>query len=93
MVESCPYCFIGRLHPQRRTLARLIGGTLIHLPNVPVQRCDICGHVVYDAALLRRYDVLIGESGLPPNHHAADADPLAASSPDDPADTLHDRRD
>ncbi len=92
MSENCPYCSIGHLHPARRTLVRVYGDTLIHIPQVPAQQCDVCGNVFYNDALLRRYDVLIGESGLPPNRHTPAADErVAASGPGDAADSLHEQ--
>ena len=80
------------MHPKHLTYVQVYNGTLVHIPNVPAHRCDVCGQVFFDSERLRQLEVLIGQAGLPPNRHtsganAADADPQspAQSAPDDAA--------
>jgi len=73
-LETCPHCNIGRLHPQRLTYVQVYNGTLVHIPNVPARRCDVCGQVFFDSEKLRQFEVMIGQAGLPPNRHTAAAD-------------------
>ncbi len=73
-METCPHCNIGHLHPQRLTYVQVYNRTLVHIPNVPARRCDVCGQVFFDAEKLRQFEVLIGQAGLPPNRHRAPAE-------------------
>lgn len=91
-METCPHCNIGHLHPQRLTYVQVYNGTLVHIPNVPARRCDVCGQVFFDSERLRQLEVMIGQAGLPPNRHISganmtDADPQspAPNAPDDAA--------
>lgn len=45
--------------------------TLVHIPNVPAWKCDVCGMSLFDDEAIRRIEVLIGEAGPPPNHYTA----------------------
>lgn len=90
-LEHCPYCGFGRLHTTHRTIVRIYGDTLVHIPNVPTHKCDICGYIVFDEHALSRSEVLIGESGPPPNVHARSGDPVSPAKAGDSPDTLLDR--
>lgn len=79
--ESCPYCSVGRLHNDVRTYMQVYGGTLVHIPNVPARHCDVCGYIFYDEQTLRRCELLIGDSGLPPNVTSARASASDAPGP------------
>lgn len=83
----CPVCEIGHLHTTYRTHVRVYGGTLVHLPNIPTHRCDICGEVIVDENALRRCEVLIGQSGPPPNRPPGPVDVANPSNPDDGGDS------
>ncbi len=80
VLESCPFCSVGRLKEEHRTYMQVYGGTLVHIPDVPARRCDVCGHVFYDEQVLRRCEILIGDSGPPPNYPSALASTSDTSS-------------
>jgi len=69
MDQPCPHCQVGLLRPWRTTYIRVIGGTLLHIPQANAWRCDICGAVHFDPAQVRLLDMLAGEAGPPPNRH------------------------
>lgn len=81
--DTCPACMVGRLMPRRVTLARFYGRTLVHMPNVRAQVCDTCRLTIPDPGVLSRVDLLIGQSGPPPNRRLAISRDDAA--PDQPA--------
>ncbi len=90
-METCPHCNIGHLHPKRLTYVQVYNGTLVHIPNVPARRCDVCGQVFFNTEKLRQFEVTIGQAGLPPNRHRAatttNAEPQSSASnaPEDAA--------
>jgi len=88
MAEPCPNCHIGRLTPIQTVLVRLYGDTLVQAPNMPARQCDVCGETFFDDEALRRVDVLIGESGPPPNRHTPPPPPTDTDS-DAPASPVH----
>ena len=88
-METCPHCNIGHLRPQRLTYVQVYNGTLVHIPNMPARRCDVCGQVFFDAERLRQLEVLIGQAGLPPNRHVSGAD-VAEAEPQSPAQSAPD---
>ncbi len=69
MSETCPNCHVGHLQAVQTVLVRFYGGTMVHVPSVAAHKCDICGETFFDQESLRRVDLLIGESGPPPNRH------------------------
>jgi YgiT-type zinc finger domain-containing protein len=69
MLNSCPVCQVGKLKLRRSVFVRVYSGTLVHVPNVDTWTCDVCGHSFYDPTIIRQVEVLIGESGPPPNRH------------------------
>jgi YgiT-type zinc finger domain-containing protein len=69
MINPCPVCQVGKLKLTRAVFVRVYNGTLVHVPNVETWKCDVCGHSFYDPVLIRQVEVLIGESGPPPNRH------------------------
>jgi YgiT-type zinc finger domain-containing protein len=92
MPEKCPVCLSGSLKPTRSVFVRVYEDTLIHVPNVPAWKCDICGLIYFDSSTIRRTEVLIGEAGPPPNrYHPAPPMPAAddkpAEDPRPPAET------
>lgn len=92
VLEHCPFCSVGRLHAEARTYVHVYGGTLVHIPNVPARRCDVCGQIFFDEQVLRRSEILIGDSGPPPNQPPADAAPgEAAASAEDHSEPLRQR--
>jgi YgiT-type zinc finger domain-containing protein len=66
---TCPVCAIGRLERQRAQYIRLYGSTLVHAPQVPAWVCDQCGVTFFDPGAIQRVEMVIGESGPPPNQH------------------------
>lgn len=73
MEQPCPHCQVGHLKHRRTVYVTLVDGTLIHAPNVPAWQCDVCKLTIFDTATVRRIELLIGESGPPPNHHTPPA--------------------
>ncbi|NLX08561.1 MAG: YgiT-type zinc finger protein [Chloroflexi bacterium] len=90
--NTCPSCQVGLLRPTRQVYVHLYNGTLVHAPNVPAWRCDVCGASFYDSKTLNRIELLIGDAGPPPNHHlptpeAPDDRPAHAEEPPEQPDT------
>jgi YgiT-type zinc finger domain-containing protein len=75
------------------TYIQIYNGTLIHAPNVPAWKCDICGQTFFDPDAVRRIDVLAGEAGPPPNRHAVTRidDPVSPAPAEDTSDSFHSR--
>jgi YgiT-type zinc finger domain-containing protein len=69
MVRVCPSCQVGHLKPIRSVFTRVYDGTLIHAPQVPAWKCDLCGDAFFDTAAIHRIETLLGEAGPPPNRH------------------------
>lgn len=85
MPETCPACQVGQLKPTQSVFVRVYEDTLIHVPNIPAWKCDVCGLIFFDSMTIRRTEVLIGEAGPPPNHfHPVPR--MADETPADPTD-------
>lgn len=87
--DSCPYCGIGKLHAATRTHVLVYADTLIHIPNIPTQKCDVCGQYFFEDTHLRRFEVMIGEAGPPPNYHRSRGEQVSKTAAN--ADALHNR--
>lgn len=85
MSSICPFCHIGSPKSATGTWARFLGKHLIVLPGISIERCDICGHLEYDPAILARLDALL--SAAPGSDPETQAD---ASSQVDPNSLLED---
>ncbi len=70
---------------------RVYNDTLIHIPNIPTQKCDVCGQYFFEDTHLRRFEVMIGEAGPPPNHHISHGEPVSKTAANDNAEALHNR--
>ncbi|HEX3050844.1 MAG TPA: YgiT-type zinc finger protein [Aggregatilineaceae bacterium] len=79
-MTTCLNCQLGRLQSQQTVYVQVYQGTLVSAPNLLSWRCDVCGQTYYDEQTIRRLEMLIGEAGPPPNHHASiqsrPADPI-----------------
>ncbi len=80
----CPVCHLGHLNPVRTVLVRFYGDTLVQVPNSPAAECDVCSEMFFDEGVLRRLDVLIGESGPPPNRHTPAIQPPPVDTDSEP---------
>jgi len=67
MADYCPACGVGKLTQTQRTYIHIYGGTLVHVPGVLAWRCDVCHLVIFDEIALGRIELLVGQSGPPPN--------------------------
>ena len=85
MVHVCPNCHIGHLHEARAPYVQLYNATLIHMPNVAAWKCDVCGETYFDTQTIRQLEVLIGDSGPPPNQHTPSKPASAGESEIDSA--------
>ena len=81
-MTTCPICHLGILKEAPAVFIQFYGETLIHAPNVPAWKCDVCGETFFDPEAVRRIDTLIGEGGPPPNRH--DDSPASDPSPAEP---------
>ncbi|MBN1680732.1 MAG: YgiT-type zinc finger protein [Anaerolineae bacterium] len=73
--NTCPYCHLGHLHPTQHTYVHAYEDSLVHMPNIPAWQCDVCRVVLYDECAIRQLEVLIGESGPPPNRYVPQTAP------------------
>jgi YgiT-type zinc finger domain-containing protein len=80
-LTTCPICHLGVLKEAPTVFIQFYGETLIHAPNVPAWKCDVCGETFFDPEAVRRIDTLIGDGGPPPNRHSS---PTPDSSPAEP---------
>ena len=71
MYSTCSVCQMGQTRPELETYVQVYYGTLIHAPNMPAWKCDACGAVFFEPAVLSRLDLLIGPEGPPPNRHVS----------------------
>lgn len=65
----CPNCQMGRLDLQLTTFIQLYGETLVSVPNTPAWVCDICHSQQIDPESIQRLELLIGQTGAPPNRY------------------------
>jgi YgiT-type zinc finger domain-containing protein len=85
MSDTCPNCHLGHLKAMQTVFVQIYGDTLVHAPNVPAWKCDVCGETYFAPENLRRLDILIGHSGPPPNRHIVPAPDTPPVDPDTPA--------
>lgn len=85
MADTCANCHVGHLKRARAVFVQGYGDTLVHAPNIPAWKCDICGETSFDLASLHCLEILIGDAGPPPNRYVA---PVSDSRPADPETNL-----
>ena len=49
---KCNQCHIGRYQDRTAPYLEYVLGEILLIPDVPVQVCDICGHLQYDAQFM-----------------------------------------
>ena len=64
-IFSCPRCFIGHCRPSKADFVRMVGGTMLNVPDMPAHVCDICGYREYDEDALRQIQAMLGEEPTP----------------------------
>lgn len=49
---TCPRCGVGRCQPTTTTFVDLFGNSLINIPNVPANICDVCHFAEFDPSAI-----------------------------------------
>jgi YgiT-type zinc finger domain-containing protein len=84
LVDTCPNCHLGLLKQIRAVYVQIYGDTLIHVPDTLAWKCDVCGETYFDPEAVHRMDILIGDSGPPPNRHVSPPPETTPADPDRP---------
>jgi hypothetical protein len=57
----CPRCVIGHCDPDKTTLVRLYGETVISIQTMPVNICDTCGYQEFEPNAVEIINRLVGD--------------------------------
>ncbi len=57
----CPACQIGYCQPGKGTYLRLVNGTLVSAPDMPLWICDVCDYQEFDRDAVLRVEALLGQ--------------------------------
>ena len=57
----CPSCQIGFCHPGKGTYLRMVGDSLVSVPDMALWKCDICEYEEFDRESVMHLEALLGQ--------------------------------
>jgi YgiT-type zinc finger domain-containing protein len=65
--ETCPRCYVGRIKKKTLTLATMVAGELLSVPQFPAWVCDVCHAYMYDPKAMANLNAILSpKSGMQP---------------------------
>ncbi|MCP4361579.1 MAG: YgiT-type zinc finger protein [Chloroflexi bacterium] len=61
---KCDFCRIGRYQSTKLPFVTEIDEQIMIIPHVSAQRCDMCGHVLFNEDFLERLQYMLDKLGV-----------------------------